>query len=53
MRARIISNPGLVTGKLKAEIASVSGDRPTLHIDFEEREQEWVLAIDNLRAEVY
>jgi triacylglycerol esterase/lipase EstA (alpha/beta hydrolase family) len=53
MRARVISTPGLVTGKLKAEIASVWGDRPTLQIDFEQREQEWVLAIDDLRSGLY
>ncbi len=53
MRARVISTPGLVTGKLKAEITSVSDERPALNLDFEEREQEWVLAIDNLPPGLY
>ena len=53
MRARVISTPGLVTGKLKAEITSVSDERPAIHVDFEEREQEWVLAIDNLQPGLY
>ena len=53
MRARVISTPGLVTGKLKAEITSVSDEQPALNLDFEEREQEWVLAIDNLPSGLY
>lgn len=53
IRARVISTPGLVTGKLKAEITSVSEQRPTLNLNFEEREQEWVLAIDDLPPGLY
>lgn len=53
MRARVISTPGLVTGKLKVEIASVSDKRPALNLDFEEREQEWVLVIDDLPPGLY
>jgi hypothetical protein len=53
IRARVISTPGLVTGKLKAEITSVSDQRPALNLDFEEREQEWVLAIDDLPPGLY
>ncbi len=48
MRARVISTLGLVTGKLKAEITSVSDERPTFNLDFEEGEQEWVLVINDL-----
>jgi pimeloyl-ACP methyl ester carboxylesterase len=46
MRAKVISTPGVITGKLQAEITFVSEERPALNLDFEEREQEWVLAID-------
>lgn len=53
MRARVISTPGLATGKLKAQITSVSDESPAIHVDFEEREQEWVLAIDNLKPGLY
>jgi pimeloyl-ACP methyl ester carboxylesterase len=53
MRARVISTPGLLTGKLQAKITSISDAIPVIHIDFEEREQEWVLAIDNLQPGLY
>ena len=46
MRARVITTPGKPTGKLKAEIASVWGDRPVLQRDFEEQQHEWVLTTD-------
>lgn len=46
MGARVISTPGLVNGKLKAEITSISSDRPTLHLDLEARQQEWVLTTE-------
>ena len=53
LRARVISTPGLITGKLKAEITSISEQRPALNLYFEEREQEWVLAIDDLPPGLY
>ena len=53
MRARVISTPGLVTGKLQAQITSVSDEKPPLNLNFEEQEQEWVLAIDDLPPGLY
>jgi pimeloyl-ACP methyl ester carboxylesterase len=52
MRARLIGLPPSAT-KLKAEIQTVAGDRPTLSFDFVEQEKEWVLAIDDLPAGLY
>jgi hypothetical protein len=40
-------------GKLQAEITSVSNDRPAITLDFEQQEQEWVLAIDSLQQGLY
>ena len=37
---------GLITGKLQAEIVSVSGEQPALNFDFEEQQKEWVLTTD-------
>lgn len=53
MRARVISKPGLVTGKLQAKITSVSDEQPPLHLNFEEQEQEWVLRVDDLKPGLY
>lgn len=53
MRARVISTPGLVTGKLQAQITSVSDAIPAIYVDFKEREQEWLLDLDNLQPGLY
>lgn len=52
LRARLIGLAS-ATGKLKAEIQDVSGDRPALTFDFVEQEREWVLAIDDLPGGLY
>jgi hypothetical protein len=52
MRARLIGLPNSAT-KLKADIQAVTGDRPSLSLDFVEQEKEWVLAIDDLPAGLY
>ncbi|MBW4527746.1 MAG: lecithin--cholesterol acyltransferase [Phormidium tanganyikae FI6-MK23] len=52
MRARLVGLPNSAT-KLKADIESVSGDRPALSLDFVEQEKEWVLAIDDLQPGLY
>ena len=53
LRARLIGTPDATDGKLKAEIESVSGDRPALSLDFVEQEKDWMLAIDDLPAGLY
>jgi len=53
MRARVISTPGFASGKLRAKITSISGGRPPIDLDFEERQQEWVLALDDLKPGLY
>ncbi|MGL5832812.1 MAG: lipase/acyltransferase domain-containing protein [Waterburya sp.] len=51
IRARVT---GVISfGKLQAKISSVSGDRPTLNLDFEQQEEGWALAIDNLNPGLY
>ena len=40
-------------GKLQAEITSVSNGQPAIILDFEQQEQEWVLAIDSLQQGLY
>ncbi|MEO1558519.1 MAG: lecithin--cholesterol acyltransferase [Cyanobacteria bacterium J06632_19] len=52
MRGRVISSSP-INGKLKATITSVSHSNTLLNLDFEEREKEWVLAIDNLKPGLY
>lgn len=52
LRAKLVGVPDSATGKLKAEIESVSGDGP-LFLSFVEQEKEWVLAIDDLPAGLY
>lgn len=52
MRARLMGLPNTAT-KLKADIQMVGGDRPTLSVDFVERESDWVLAIDDLPTGLY
>ena len=52
MRAKLIAtSPG--SGKLKATITSVSDEANTFNFDFEEREKEWVLNVDDLQAGLY
>ncbi|MBD2025817.1 lecithin--cholesterol acyltransferase [Leptolyngbya sp. FACHB-711] len=53
LRARLIGLSDSASGKLKAEVESVSGDRPALKLDFVEQEKEWVLAIEDLPAGLY
>lgn len=53
MRARVISTPGFVSGKLLAKITSISHEQPPINLDFKEQEQEWVLAIDDLKSGLY
>jgi len=53
LRARLVGMQDSAAGKLKAEIESVSGDRPSLSLDFVEQEKEWVLAIEDLPAGLY
>ncbi|MBE9100255.1 lipase/acyltransferase domain-containing protein [Vacuolonema iberomarrocanum] len=53
LRARLFGVPSSVSGTLKAEIESVSGDRPSHNIYFTEQGQEWELAIDDLAAGLY
>ncbi|MGB3759284.1 MAG: lecithin--cholesterol acyltransferase [Rivularia sp. (in: cyanobacteria)] len=52
MRARVISQSP-ISGKLKATITSVSDEANTFRFDFEEREKEWSLAIDDLKPGLY
>ena len=52
MRARLVGLPNAAT-KIKAEIQVVSGDRPSLSLDFVEQEKEWVLAMDHLPSGLY
>ena len=52
MRARLIGLPDAAT-RLKANIQSISADRPALTLDFVEKEKEWVLAIDDLPTGLY
>jgi len=40
-------------GILQAEITSVSNDQPAITLDFEQKEQEWILAIDSLQQGLY
>jgi triacylglycerol esterase/lipase EstA (alpha/beta hydrolase family) len=51
IRARVTGS--IAFGKLKAEIESVSGDRPPLSLDFVEQEKDWLLAIGDLPAGLY
>jgi triacylglycerol esterase/lipase EstA (alpha/beta hydrolase family) len=53
LRARLVGLPDSASGKLKAEVESVSGARPSLTLDFVEQEKEWVLAIEDLPAGLY
>jgi len=53
MRARVITTPGWLTGKLQAQITSVSDEKPPINLNFEQQEQEWVLAIDDLLPGLY
>ncbi len=53
LRARLIGGTDLTTGKLYAEIDSVSGDRPALNFGFIEQEKDWLLAIEDLPAGLY
>jgi hypothetical protein len=53
LRAKVISNPGLVTGKLKAEITSVSDKHPPINLNFKEKKQEWLLTLDDLQPGLY
>jgi pimeloyl-ACP methyl ester carboxylesterase len=51
IRARV---SGAVSfGKLKAEITSITGDHPALNLAFEQRDREWILAVDNLKSGLY
>lgn len=52
IRARVISQSP-ISGKLKATITSVSDEANTLNLDLEEREKEWVLNVDDLKAGLY
>jgi hypothetical protein len=51
IRARVTG--ALSFGKLQAEITSVSNERPTLKLDFEQQEREWILTVDNLNPGLY
>lgn len=53
MRARVISTPGFFSGKLHAKITSISHEQPPINFDFEEQEQEWILAINELKPGLY
>ncbi len=53
LRARLIGLPDSATGKLKAKIQQVSGDRAALSLDFVEQENEWILAIEDLPTGLY
>ena len=53
LRARLIGLSDSAAGKLKAEIQPISGDRPTISLDFVEQEKEWVLAIEDLPTGLY
>ena len=53
LRAKVNSPADVAIGKLKADIAEVSGDRPTLTFEFTEREQDWGLAIGDLLPGLY
>lgn len=49
LRSKVITTPGVMTGALQAEIASVTGDRPALNLTLEQQqEQDWSAAIDSL-----
>lgn len=52
-RARLLGVPHSDQGKLKAEIASVSSNRPVASLDFVQQEREWTLAIEDLPAGLY
>jgi len=49
-RAKLIGVDGY---QLKANIESVSSDRPSLNLDFAQQETEWTLAIDDLPTGLY
>jgi hypothetical protein len=51
IRARVTG--ALSFGKLQAEITSVSNERPTLKLEFEQQEREWILTVDNLNPGLY
>ncbi|SKB11126.1 conserved hypothetical protein [Planktothrix sp. PCC 11201] len=53
LRARVISSSGLESGKLKAKIISVSDQKPPIYLNFQEKEQEWVLTLDDLQPGLY
>ena len=53
IRARVISTPGFVSGKLQAKITSISHEHPPINLDFQEQEQEWMLTIDDLKPGLY
>ncbi|WP_413168036.1 lipase/acyltransferase domain-containing protein [Capilliphycus salinus ALCB114379] len=53
MRARVISTPGFISGKLHAKITSISHEQPPINLDFHEQEQEWMLTIDDLKPGLY
>lgn len=50
LRARLV---GMEGAKLSAAIESVTGQQPTLNLDFVEREKDWVLMIDDLQPDLY
>ncbi len=51
IRARVTGPASFA--KLQAQITSVSGDRPTIELDFEQKEEGWALAIDSLNPGLY
>lgn len=53
LRAKLVGLPDSAPGKLKAEIESVSVDRPVLSLDFVMQEQGGTLAIADLPAGLY
>lgn len=53
LRARLIDLSDSATGKLKAEIQNVSGDRPARTLYFVQQESEWILAIEDLPTGLY
>lgn len=53
LRARLIGLSDSTTGKLKAEVQHVSGDRSALSLGFVEQENDWILAIEDLPTGLY
>lgn len=53
LRARLLGLPDSTPRHLKAEIESISDDRPILSFDFVAQEREWTLAIDDLPTGLY